>query len=41
MAKSFSVGETATHSGVYRVIHANSHTPAHYVIALYGDTFPN
>ncbi|HEX6505801.1 MAG TPA: hypothetical protein VF011_21370 [Terriglobales bacterium] len=41
MTKSFAAGETAHTSGVYKAIHANNHIPAHYIIARYGDTFPN
>jgi hypothetical protein len=41
MTKSFAADQTAHSSGVYKAIHANSHTAPHYVIALYGDTFPH
>jgi hypothetical protein len=41
MTKSFTADQTAHSSGVYKAIHAKDHTPPHYVIALYGDRFPN
>jgi hypothetical protein len=41
MVKSFSAGDIVQFSGVYRVAHANDHIPAHYVIALVDDIFPN
>jgi hypothetical protein len=36
----FNAGDTVTKSGVYKAVHAQQHTPAHYVTAIYGDTFP-
>lgn len=33
-------GEKVRTSGVYKVVHANEHIPAHYVIAVFGETFP-
>jgi hypothetical protein len=33
-------GQTAAHSGVYKVHHAWNHADSHYVIILFGETFP-
>lgn len=41
MSLSFTAGQSALSSGVYKVIHANSHTPPHFVIALHGEMFPS
>lgn len=41
MTQSFQANRRAESSGIYRVIHANSHIPAHYVLVLDGDIFPN
>jgi hypothetical protein len=40
MSDMFQAGDTAPHSGVYKVIHAEAHTPSHYITAIYGDRFP-
>ena len=40
MANLLQPGSTAPYSGVFKVIHAERHAPDHYVIALYGETFP-
>jgi hypothetical protein len=32
-------GNKASHSGLFRVIHAQQHAPEHYVTVLYGETF--
>jgi hypothetical protein len=40
MADIFQAGDTVPASGVYKVVHHNSHIPTHYVTAIYGDTFP-
>ena len=36
----FQAGDTVPASGVYKVVHENMHIPPHYVIAIYGHTFP-
>lgn len=36
----FQAGDTVPASGVYKVVHHNTHIPTHYVTAIYGDTFP-
>jgi hypothetical protein len=41
MNKSFVADQPVYSSGAYKAIHANKHIPAHYVIALHGETFPN
>jgi hypothetical protein len=33
-------GNKAPHSGLFKVVHAQQHTPEHYVTVLYGETFP-
>ena len=40
MGNVFKPGVKSSASGVYRVIHARHHAPAHYVTVLYGETFP-
>lgn len=40
MSDSFQAGDTVPASGVYKVVHHNTHIPTHYVTAIYGDTFP-
>lgn len=39
--ESFNAGQKVPTSGVYKVIHTGQHTQPHYVIALYGNTFPS
>ena len=41
MAKAFAAGEKADTSGIYRVVHEHQHVPAHYVLVIEDDTFPN
>jgi hypothetical protein len=36
----FRTGDKAPTSGIYKAVHAMNHGEAHYVTALYGDTFP-
>jgi hypothetical protein len=40
MQNVFKPGVKSPSSGVYRVMHARQHAPAHYVTVLYGDAFP-
>ena len=40
MSDIFQAGDTVPASGVYKVLHNNTHIPTHYVTAIYGDTFP-
>ena len=40
MSDIFQAGDTVPASGVYKVVHHNTHIPTHYVTAIYGDTFP-
>ena len=37
--RSFKAGDKAPTTGVYKTVHAGQHVPAHYVTALFGDTF--
>jgi hypothetical protein len=41
MADIFQPGDRTPCSGMYRVVHALTHTSSHHVLALYGDTFPH
>lgn len=41
MSMTFTAGQTALSSGVYKAVHANNRIAPHYVLALHGDTFPN
>ncbi|HXY07887.1 MAG TPA: hypothetical protein VEI52_08525 [Terriglobales bacterium] len=34
-------GNKALCSGLYKVIHARQHAESHYVIVLFGETFPS
>jgi hypothetical protein len=36
----FRPGTEVLSTGVYKAVHARQHAPAHYVIALSGETFP-
>jgi len=40
MSDIFRAGDTVPGSGIYKVVHHNTHIPTHYVTAIYGDTFP-
>ena len=40
MANVLQAGESATFSGVYKVVHSGQHSEAHYVLALRGETLP-
>lgn len=40
MANVLQAGESATFSGVYKVVHSGQQSEAHYVLALRGATFP-
>lgn len=40
MPEVFRAGEKVPTTGVYKTVHAHEHVPAHYVTALFGDTFP-
>jgi hypothetical protein len=40
MSDIFHAGDNVPVSGVYKVVHHNTHIPTHYVTAIYGDTFP-
>ena len=40
MTEVFGPGNKAQLSGVYKVIHQGDHVAPHYVIMLFGDTFP-
>jgi hypothetical protein len=40
MSDIFQAGDTVPASGVYKVVHHNTHIPTHYVTVIYGDTFP-
>ena len=41
MADLLKAGGTVPTSGTYKVVHANTHIPSHYVTAIYGETFPH
>jgi hypothetical protein len=36
----YKTGDNVPTTGVYKTVHAGQHVPAHYVTALFGDTFP-
>jgi hypothetical protein len=36
----YRAGQMVPATGVYKAVHTNEHIPAHYVTALFGDTFP-
>ncbi len=36
----FKAGQKVSTTGVYKVVHAGQHIEAHYVTAVFGDTFP-
>jgi hypothetical protein len=40
MAIALVAGDKAPSSGVYKVLHSESHVQPHYVTLLYGDVFP-
>lgn len=40
MSKDYASTKVAA-SGIYKVLHADDHVPAHYVTVLHGETFPN
>ncbi len=37
--RSFKAADKVPTTGVYKTVHAGQHVPAHYVTALFGDTF--
>jgi hypothetical protein len=37
---SFSAGETALVSGLYKAVHGGGHSASHYVTVISGETFP-
>jgi hypothetical protein len=41
MSLSFTAGQSALSSGVYKAIHAKNHILPHFVIALHDEVFPN
>ncbi len=41
MTESFTAGQKAHSSGVYKAVHSNNHIPPHYITVLAGDTFPD
>ena len=40
MSEIYKPGDRVPATGIYKTVHGQQHAPAHYVTALYGDTFP-